>query len=121
MWRHGDQDIEVVIVRHRRTGEWGLPKGRLNPGEPALAAALREVEEETGLLCRAESLAGSVIYRSSSGDVRASTYWLMTPIEGDLRPSDEVDAARWAEHEEVRRLLNARPEAAVLDLAALGR
>ena len=31
-------------------GNWGFPKGHLEPGEDAVAAARREFEEETGLL-----------------------------------------------------------------------
>jgi len=32
-----------------RYNDWTLPKGKLEPGEPSLAAAVREVREETGI------------------------------------------------------------------------
>jgi 8-oxo-dGTP pyrophosphatase MutT (NUDIX family) len=32
-------------------GQWALPGGRLDPGEDAVAAALRESEEEVGAVC----------------------------------------------------------------------
>src|SRR5260370_6106043 len=38
----------IAIVRLRRDKSWVLPKGKLYPGEHALAAARREVLEETG-------------------------------------------------------------------------
>ena len=38
----------IAIVRLRKQKIWVLPKGKLYPGERALAAAKREVLEETG-------------------------------------------------------------------------
>lgn len=35
----------------QRNGRWDLPKGKVEPGETLLQAALREVEEETGIKC----------------------------------------------------------------------
>lgn len=44
---------EVLVIKNR-FGEWVLPKGKIEPGETPEEAALREVEEETGV--RAEIL-----------------------------------------------------------------
>ena len=41
--------LEFLLLRHRNGGHWGFPKGRIEPGESELAAALRETREETGL------------------------------------------------------------------------
>ena len=38
----------IAVVRLRKDNAWVLPKGKLKPGENALAAAKREVVEETG-------------------------------------------------------------------------
>jgi 8-oxo-dGTP diphosphatase len=38
-----------VLVVSQKGGSWSLPKGHINDGEDAMAAALREIEEEAGL------------------------------------------------------------------------
>ena len=43
---------EVLLIRRGtppRLGEWSLPGGRIEPGERAIDAALRELREETGV------------------------------------------------------------------------
>ena len=46
------RDDEVLLIRRGtppRQGEWSLPGGRIEPGERAVDAALRELREETGV------------------------------------------------------------------------
>lgn len=46
------RDGEVLLIRRGREprlGEWSLPGGRIEPGERAMDAALRELREETGV------------------------------------------------------------------------
>jgi 8-oxo-dGTP diphosphatase len=46
---------EVLLIRRGtppRMGEWSLPGGRIEPGERAIDAALRELREETGVEAR---------------------------------------------------------------------
>lgn len=46
---------EVLLIRRGtppRLGEWSLPGGRIEPGEKAVDAALRELHEETGVVAR---------------------------------------------------------------------
>ena len=50
--RHGGNGPEVLLIRRGtppRLGEWSLPGGRIEWGERAEAAALRELREETGV------------------------------------------------------------------------
>lgn len=43
---------ELCLIYYKERGEWLLAKGRRNAGETRHEAALREVKEETGFLCR---------------------------------------------------------------------
>src|SRR2546423_4825291 len=52
VWRPGASgEPDVLLVHRPKYEDWTLPKGKLDPGEGSEEAALREVEEETGLRC----------------------------------------------------------------------
>ncbi len=50
--RESDEGREVVLVGRGRRVRWALPNGTQRPGEPLEGTAVREVQEETGLLVR---------------------------------------------------------------------
>lgn len=54
----------AVIARLNRAGrvEWCLPKGHLEDGETPEQAAVREIEEETGIRGRIVTLLGTIDY-----------------------------------------------------------
>jgi 8-oxo-dGTP diphosphatase len=119
IWRRARlSEPEVLLVRHVRTRGWGFPKGKLERGETARQAALREAREETGLRCRCEALAGSVVYRSRRGRSKIATYWFMTPARGGVRLGSEVDRVEWVSLEHAATRIAARPEAALLPRVA---
>jgi ADP-ribose pyrophosphatase YjhB (NUDIX family) len=66
---------EAVLLIERGAGPyeglWSLPGGKIELGETAEDAARREVEEETGLICKIEGLAGvyDVIDHDEAGKV----------------------------------------------------
>jgi 8-oxo-dGTP diphosphatase len=105
---------EILLVHHARKRSWGFPKGRLERGETAREAALREVREETGLRCRCEELAGSVVYRSRRGRSRVATYWFMRPVRGGFRVGSEIDRIEWVSLERAAARIARSPEAALL-------
>lgn len=49
LFRNTSAAREYLIVKNRVGGHWGFPKGRLEPGEDELVAAVREVGEEVGI------------------------------------------------------------------------
>jgi 8-oxo-dGTP pyrophosphatase MutT (NUDIX family) len=86
---------EVVIVHRPKYDDWTLPKGKAEDGESDEECALREVEEETGLACELVAELESSSYLDSAGRQKLVRYWLMRPRSGRLRPTREVDDARW--------------------------
>jgi 8-oxo-dGTP pyrophosphatase MutT (NUDIX family) len=94
--RHGENGVvEIVLVHRPAYDDWAFPKGKLNAGESEREAALREVQEETGLLCRLEREIGISSYRDARGRPKTVRYWEMSPVDGMLAPANEVDDARW--------------------------
>jgi 8-oxo-dGTP diphosphatase len=91
-----DDEGRVVIVHRQRYDDWSLPKGKLDPGESFQEAALREVEEETGLRCSLGEELDPVRYRDNKDRPKVVRYWLMS-VEDDpgFVPNDEVDELRW--------------------------
>jgi 8-oxo-dGTP diphosphatase len=102
-----DDEGRVVIVHRQRYDDWSLPKGKLDPGESFEEAALREVEEETGLRCSLGDELDPVHYRDNKDRPKVVRYWLMT-VEDDpgFVPNDEVDELRWVTPGEAVELLS---------------
>jgi 8-oxo-dGTP diphosphatase len=96
VWRRSAKgSLKVLLVHRPRYDDWTLPKGKLDPGESAKAAALREVEEETGLRCRLGPALPSVRYTDAQHRGKHVRYWAMEPEDGEFAPNDEVDEVRW--------------------------
>jgi 8-oxo-dGTP diphosphatase len=93
--RGDGSDRRIAIVHRPKYDDWTLPKGKLDDGETETDAALREVEEETGLRCRLGNNVGTVTYADRSGRAKIVRYWTMMPDEGTFTPSNEVDDLRW--------------------------
>jgi 8-oxo-dGTP diphosphatase len=99
------RDGRVAVVHRPRYDDWSLPKGKLDPGESFEEAALREVEEETGLRCRLVRELPAVKY-DVRGRLKVVRYWAMEVVdETPFVPDDEVDDVRWLEPQEALALL----------------
>jgi 8-oxo-dGTP diphosphatase len=102
VWRWGASDIEVLLVHRPRYDDWTLPKGKLLPYEDDADAALREVEEETGLECELGAELATTRYVDNKGRPKVVRYWAMEVYgQGSqpFRPNDEVDKLLWLEVE----------------------
>ena len=85
-----------AIVRLRRDKSWVLPKGKLCMGERALAAAKREVMEETGHDVSVHGFLGTMLYSEASGRIKIVQFWHMRVISGPERElMPDVKAVKW--------------------------
>lgn len=124
--REESGEIATIIIHRPRHDDWSFPKGKLDPGESSEDAALREVFEETALLCRLEDPLGTVDYPQGDRTVKQTRYWIMRPVsDRGFVPNDEVDAVRWVALSDAAELVThpldralARRARSVLDAAA---
>lgn len=105
VWRPRKNSVEIALVHRPRYDDWTLPKGKLDPGETELAAAVREVSEELGSTVAVSRRVTSVTYLTGSGRKHV-TYWAMRHVEGSFVPNTEVDEARWLSPKEARGRLS---------------
>ncbi|GAA5070057.1 NUDIX hydrolase [Roseibacterium beibuensis] len=97
------RDKHVLLVKRRNepdAGLWGFPGGHVDLGETALAAAARELREETGVVgLPAQYLTNvDVIVHDGGGDVRFHfllTAVLCTYVSGEPVAADDVSEAGW--------------------------
>jgi 8-oxo-(d)GTP phosphatase len=106
--RQGGPGVEVALVHRPKYDDWSLPKGKLDPGETAVAGACREVREETGFSCVVGRTLGESRYdvvqkgRPAAKSVR---WWAMRALEGAFTPTAEIDELRWVSPQDAPGLL----------------
>jgi 8-oxo-dGTP diphosphatase len=94
----------VLVVHRPKYDDWAFPKGKLEGRETWEDAALREVEEETGLRCELGEYVGSTQYPFREG-MKEVRYYLMSS-DDEPQPQNEVDALQWVTVEEALELLS---------------
>jgi 8-oxo-(d)GTP phosphatase len=107
--------LAVLLVHRPAYDNWTFPKGKLEPGELEPHAALREVEEETGLACLLGRELGQTAYHDSRGRPKVARYWAMVAPAGEPAPANEVDDVRWVSCEEAAERLTYERDLALLE------
>jgi 8-oxo-dGTP diphosphatase len=104
--RRVDDVLQIALVHRPEHHDWSFPKGKLEVGESFEEAALREVLEETGLVCRTLRFIGHTEYVDRKGRPKAVAYWVMAVEAGSFTPNGEVDELRWVTLAEAGYLLS---------------
>jgi 8-oxo-dGTP pyrophosphatase MutT (NUDIX family) len=113
------RDGLVALVHRPRYDDWTLPKGKLDAGESFEEAAIREIDEETGLRTRLVRELPAVHYEVR-GRPKVVRYWLMeVGSDPGFVPNDEVDELRWLEPGQASALLTYDRDRDVLAAAEL--
>ena len=117
LYRESPAGLEVFLVHpggpvwaRRDEGSWSIPKGEFEESEDPLHAAMREFEEETGVMPSGDMLplgqarqpSGKVVYAwAMRGDfdpdrLESNTFRMeWPPRSGNQREFPEVDRAEW--------------------------
>ena len=101
-----EQDGLIAVVHRPRYDDWSLPKGKLDRNESSERAALREVQEETGLSCQLIEELDPVSYTDNRGRPKNVRYWRMKVLSGEFEVNDEVDELRWLAKADALELLS---------------
>jgi len=110
VYRRGPNGTEILIGKASSYQRWVLPKGLVERDESHEDAAVREVEEETGVRVRLVAPLGEperYIYTALGVRVfKAVYYYLMEYVAGSEQDHDhEMDEVRWVTIDEALDLL----------------
>ena len=115
----------VLLIRRGtppRQGEWSLPGGRIEPGERAVEAALRELHEETGVEAKITGLIDVVdgLFPEAGRHYVLIDYaarW----VSGEPVAGDDALEARFVALDEVESLIEWSETRRIIRLAVAGR
>jgi predicted NUDIX family NTP pyrophosphohydrolase len=128
LYRKRKDALEVFLAHpggpfyaNKDSGVWGIPKGLIDEGEDALAAAQREFEEETGFKTKGPFLALTAVTQKGGklvqawafeGDcdpekMKSNTFTLeWPPRSGKRQEFPEVDRGAWFSLNQAKQVIN---------------
>ena len=119
--RSGQEPLAALIARRDRRGRlvWSLPKGHIEKGETAEAAAVREVFEETGITGRILAGLGTIDFWFMADTYRVHKtvhHFVLEAKDRVLSDADaEVDEVAWVPLREVAARLKYADERRLVD------
>jgi bis(5'-nucleosidyl)-tetraphosphatase len=116
---------EVFLIRHKRSGYWGFPKGHAEAGESPHEAAFRELKEETNLDCvkllEIASLTEQYSFLMEGKRVFKTVTYFVAEVGGkvDLQ-KDEIEEGIWVPlSEAVHKVTHAEGKAILAQVSKL--
>jgi 8-oxo-dGTP pyrophosphatase MutT (NUDIX family) len=95
-----NEENEILCIY--RKGFWDLPKGKVDQGEKIIDAAVREVEEETGVVAIITNFEPTITYHTYVMNGQfciKETYWysMKANINNQLKPQleEDITAIEW--------------------------
>ena len=92
----------VLLQRRRDTGQWAIPMGKQELGETPSQCAIRETQEETGVLTEITGILGVYsdprhIVAYTDGEIRQEWELILLgrPVSGSPAVNDEASDVRW--------------------------
>ncbi len=125
-FRVHDSAMQIALISVGDPPRWQLPKGRVDSGETAESAAVREVREEAGVDVAVIAPIDRVEYWYQATEAgervryhKFANFFLMRYLSGDVADHDcEVREARWYPLDEALAALAFKSERQILEKAA---
>lgn len=119
----GDEALVIRRGREPLKGQWSIPGGKIEYGEPLHDAVAREVREETGVEIRVLGLLD--VFESLPAADGAPHYvmidYVAEWVSGAPRPGDDADAAEFVPFEEAKTRISWDTTRRAMDRAAQWR
>lgn len=80
------QDGKILLIQRTDAAMWGLPSGKVESGESIAQAAIREVQEETGLIVHLDRLVGIYSLPNWHSGGNHTVLFAGHPVGGVLQP-----------------------------------
>lgn len=97
-----DEQGRILLQRRRDTGQWALPMGKMEIGETPTQCAVRETQEETGVLVEPVGFLGLYsdprhIVAYTDGEIRQAyeVMLIARPVAGTPAANEEASDVRW--------------------------
>ncbi len=93
---------EFLVIKHNNGHHWGFPKGHVEEGEKEAETALREIEEETGLLVElSENFRYTMEYSPSPNTIKEVVYFIAEAKDDSVSCQlCEIEDSKWLKFRE---------------------
>lgn len=116
--RERDGRQEALVIHRPYRGDWSIPKGKIDPGEHVLAAAVRECDEETGILPILGCPLPTQSYRAMN-QVKVVHYWRATVgSDSGFYIDEETDEIAWIPVTDAKENVSYASDATLIKSAA---
>lgn len=120
-WRRVGDEIMILLIHRTKQKDVSLPKGKVDPGETMPQAAVREVEEETGLRVQLGANLGRIHYSIGDQSTKTVQYWVAQVCEEAVRnstfvPNKEIEALEWVKLSKAHKRLSYKQDVDILEV-----